>query len=98
MVKNVKTLSGFDYVILKWNSPKYKPVRYEVELSCKFSVDEQKNIHIFRETLNSEDTDFEVRYLPLGVVCSLTLLAVYNPVSIDSGITVIAKTLAEPHR
>ena len=94
MVKNLKTIGGSDHVELKWDRPEYDPAKYDFTYSCKLIANGVEYIPRFTQTLESNATVCSVHNLTLDVACSLTLLAVYNPVSIDPGITVIAKTLA----
>ena len=95
MVKNLKTLGGSDYVELTWDRPHYDPTKYEVTYSCKLIGREVDYISSRTQILDSNLTNYRVHNLPQDTICSLILLAVYNQVSIDSGIAVTAKTLAE---
>ena len=88
LVKNLRTLRGFDHVALRWDSPQYEPASYEVRYSCKAVGKEVSFISNFTEMLESNATQFLLTNLPQDIRCTLTLIAIYNPASIDTGITV----------
>ena len=88
-------LSGLDFVSLIWSTPEFKPVRYNLEYSCKLQTDGTEYAKKQRITFSSESTFVSVPNLLPNSSCELTLFAVYNPASIDSGLKVHASTLKD---
>ena len=93
MIQNWTCSSGEDYVNLMWNCPDYDPERYELYYSCKLQSDPYYYISSKLNSKNSTSTFARVSELLPGSLCLLTLVAVYNPASIDPGLTVVTKTL-----
>ena len=101
MIHNYSLARGLDYIELNWTQPKFLPERYQLRYMCTKQVTpKHKNIeknYIKERTRNlSSDTNL-VRIVDLrpSSVCTLILVAVYNPASIDSGIKITGTTLDE---
>ena len=94
MIQNCTYSSGLDYIELMWKSPVYKPQTYEVYYSCSLWGGEE-HYYVSRkvECQNSTSTSVIVSALLPESTCLLTLYAVYNPASLDQGITIMAETL-----
>lgn len=98
MIPNCSLTSGSDYVELMWNSPQYPPSTYKVTYLCIINCTWMPNrgidriVNLTTSNLTSEDTSIRVRKLNSKSICTLKLVAVYNPASTDSGIAIIYKT------
>ena len=101
MIRDHSLTSGSDYVKLIWTRPKFPPERYQVTYMCtmkaRFTRKYDMENYVTKNTqyLRSGTTSFRISDLRPRSNCTLTLLAVYNWVSIDSGITITGTTLDE---
>ena len=93
MIRNWTYSSGLSYVKLTWNHPDYDPERYELHYSCRLQSEQYYYISSRMNSQKSTSTFARVSGLLPGSHCLLTLVAVYNPASIDPGVTVVTKTL-----
>ena len=95
MINILTPNSGFDYVELLWTQPLYLPFKYKLTFSCKCTLENVTHNYIVPEGvhLSSNCSSFRVSSLFLESECSLRLLAVYNPASIDPGVTTTVATL-----
>ena len=86
MVKNVSATAGADFIELEWSAPKLLPMSYQVDVACRLLYN---GIEYKRERLEATplDTIQTVQMLHPRSHCVYTLLAIYNPASIDDGIT-----------
>ena len=91
MIKNPRTNSGMDYVEIVWDRPKYLPTKYKFSYSCTLMGGEEY-LTSQPETVHSTCIRVRVADLHHYSICRLNLLAVYNPASIDPGITVTEST------
>ena len=104
MVRPHTFVSGLDYVRLNWTRPKFPPEQYQFSFVCTRNptcapIQDMDNSILGNMQFLSSDTTF-VRISGLGPSssCTLFLLAVYNPASIDSGISITGMTLHEDTR
>ena len=100
MIRTYSFASGSDYVQLNWIHPKFLPEKYQLHYACRMetcSTNHEKNYSILASTqnLSSNTTFVRISNLRPSSNCSLFLLAVYNPASIDSGIVITGKTAEE---
>ena len=93
MIKLEPAVCGSDFVHLKWKIPKYLPDRYRLRYSCKLSMQVNHYIQATIENIMCNSIGLKISGLNPQSTCVLTVFAIYNPASIDSGITVILKTL-----
>ena len=90
--------NGSDYVELYWSYPKFLPERYQVKYMCALkaisSSEDVENDYIMSNTRNltSDTTLVRITDLRPSSFCTLNLLAVYNPASIDRGIVITGTT------
>lgn len=100
MIPYCSHTSGSGYVELMWNIPQYPPERYEVTCVCIVNSILLTNRHndrvvnIRMANLTSNSTSVRVPKLSPNSICTLKLIAVYNPASIDPGIMITYITLA----
>ena len=86
MVKNVLVTAGVEFVDIFWSTPTLLPMSYKVNIICQLLHNgiEYKRVKI---AAAPQDTVLNVPSLLPGSHCMVTLQAIYNPASIDSGIT-----------
>ena len=86
MVKNVSVTAGTDFVDIVWSLPKLLPMSYKVNVVCRLLYNglEYKRLKIEATPL---DTMVNVPSLLPGSHCVFTFHAIYNPASVDNGIT-----------
>ena len=73
-------------------------MNYAVTYSCEVHSQERPYIAEKIEYLSPSINSFNVFNLLPGSVCFFTLFAVYNPASIDPGITITTTTLGRAER
>ena len=78
---------------VRWKEPEYRPTLYELALVCKYDYNDQINL-MDKFTLLPQETTLTLTGLPASSECTFTLKAVYNPASIDAGISVSYSTLS----
>ena len=94
-------ISGSDFVELIWTSPQYQPERYSMNYLCIILKGSFPNCSIAdfvsarMRNLSSDSTSIRIRDLHSNTICVLNLVALFNPASIDPGIVIALKTLAE---
>ena len=99
MIRSHSVTSGTNYITLKWTHPRFQPERYQLKYVCTMKStcvpiqDTNHSIIIKTQNLTSNTTLFTISDLRPASICILTLLAVYNPASIDKGITITRTTL-----
>ena len=100
MIPSYSVSCGSDYVKLKWAVRHFRPESFEITYSCsvrQVHMAKNEQTHYVNKTIrsiSSNATIIKICDLRPSSVCILNLLAVYNPASIDSGIDIIASTLA----
>ena len=102
MISNVSVTSGFDYVELRWNIPRYPPERYKVTYLCSINctwisncgIDRIVNLTTSNKHVTPKNNFIKLPKPTPKCICTLKLVAVYNPASIDSGIVITYKALA----
>ena len=99
MIRSHSVTSGTNYIKLKWTHPRFQPERYQLKYVCTAKstcVPSQNTNHSIitkTQNLTSNTTLFTISDLRPTSICILTLLAIYNPASIDKGITITGTTL-----
>ena len=94
MIQNLQTNTGLDYVEITWDRPMHDPIKYELTYSCRLQKGEEY-ITNQPETLPSTSNSVRLSQLLQDSICKLNILAVYNPASIDPGISVTESTSKE---
>ena len=101
MIHAYSLATGLDYVELNWTRPRFLPESYQLKYKCAVKVTSNyrdvNKIYITGSTKNltSDSISFRICNLRPGSICTLILLAVYNPASIDSGVVITGNTLDE---
>ena len=101
MIRSHSVASGPHYVELNWIHPKFQPERYQLKYvctskpTCTPSHDTNNYVMAKARNLSSDTTSVTIPNLRQSSICLLFLLAVYNPASIDSGITILGTTSDE---
>ena len=106
MVHSHSVISGCDYVELSWTHPRFQPEAYQLKYVCTLKPTHTPgpDIHVPNyvmtktQNLSSDTTCVQISDLRPSSICLLFLLAVYNPASIDTGISIIGTTLDEDTR
>ena len=82
-------LSGMDvdFIEVSWNPPKYKPSIFKLSVACTRLCDGERYL-VYNESLLPSATSFQISQLHDGTTCYITLIAVYNPASLDPGILI----------
>ena len=93
MIQNLTSYSSVDYIQTMWKRPNYMPEHYELYYMCKLQNADSFYITSKLKNLNSATTIARVSDLFPKSVCYITLFAVYNPASLDPGLTLITHTL-----
>ena len=92
MVNNISTTAGDDFVHISWSQPKFLPTSYRVEITCWLMHTETEYVFVKLEG-SPFHTMFTMDKLFPESCCVFTLRAIYNPASIDDGITRAISTL-----
>ena len=101
MIRSHSVVPGRDYVEHMWTHPNFRPQKYQLKYvctlkpTCTSSHDRSNYIMTETQILSSDTTSVTIPNLRPSSICMLFLLAVYNPASIDSGITILGMTLDE---
>ena len=99
MIHTYSLATGLHYLELNWTHPRFLPKSYQLKYMCTmknmykhYNVNEN---YILEGTkrLTSNTTSARISNLRPGAICTLFLLAIYNPASIDYGI-VITRTMS----
>ena len=104
MIRSHSVTSGPNYVQLNWTRPNFQPGRYQLKYVCTLKPtctpgrDVNNYVLTKAQNLTSNATSVTIHNLCPNSICILFLLAVYNPASIDSGITKLETTLDEDTR
>ena len=86
MIKNVSATAGNNFINIVWVLSNFLPMSYKVELICwlMFSGEKYRNKTY---TVSQLHTSLFIEDLLQRSQCVYTLFAIYNPASIDEGIT-----------
>ena len=86
-------LSDIDINLIEvsWRPPKYEPYIYKLSSVCRTLWNGEQYV-IQNESLASNSTSFRLSDLRPGSICSIALIAAYNPASLDQGIRIEAYT------
>ena len=101
MIHTYLLATGSHYLELNWNNPRYLPQSYQLKYMCtsknmsKYQNFNENYILEGTKCLTSNTSSARISNLPPGAICTLFLLAVYNPASIDYGIVIIKSTSNE---
>ena len=72
----------------RWNKTVYPAMRLEIGATCKYDCENGRIYLVNKTVLDPNETSFTLTGLVPGSQCKFTLKAVYNPASIDKGISV----------
>lgn len=86
MIRNVSVTADDDFIHITWSVPKFLPASYQVNVSCRLTHTETEYMQVML-ALSPFDKMLTVDKLFPESDCVFTLLAIYNPASIDDGIT-----------
>ena len=101
MIRAHSVSFGRDYVTLNWTHPRFQPERYELsyvctmKLICTSSHETNRSITTKTQNLSSDITSVRITDIHPGSICMIFLFALYNPASIDFGITITGTTVDE---
>ena len=104
MIHAYSLATGLDYVEVNWTHPRFLPESYQLKYRCAVKVTSNykavNKIYITGRTKNltSDSISFRIFNLRPGSTCTLILLAVYNPASIDSGVVITGNTDEQPSK
>ena len=93
MIRNISAAAGTDFIDIIWSAPKLLPDSYKVNVTCRLVYNGIEYVRV-RLVATPLDTIVTINNLLPGSRCVFTLLAVYNPASIDDGITRTIFTLS----
>lgn len=87
MTKFRRTDIDVNHIAISWIPPIYHPITFQLHISCK-KLSRNKGYFKSTQSLQSLSTSFETDiHVKRRSVCKVTLTAIYNPASIDAGIT-----------
>ena len=92
MVKDVRTVALEESVTISWDHPWISPLEYRVNAVCWCSCSIEPYVHRVY-TLFFTENELNISSLLPSIHCQVTLLAVYNPATLDSGLTFNVRTL-----
>ena len=92
MIRNISTAAGANFVHITWSQPKFLPSSYLVKFTCWRMPTETEYVCLHLEVLPFH-TMLTIEELFPGSRCVFTLHAIYNPASIDVGITLGVSTM-----
>ena len=92
MIKSISTAAGANFIYITWSQPEFLPDSYQVKIICLRIPTETEYVDMKLE-VSAYDTMLTVDKLLPGSRCVFTLHAIYNPASIDDGITLGISTL-----
>ena len=93
MIQNFTYLPGLQHIELSWNRPAYDSIMYVLYYSCHSHDGIHHYVDYKVAIENSSSTSATVSGLLLESICIVTLFAVYNPASVDRGLTIKTETL-----
>ena len=71
-----------------WRKTVYPSMRLEIVAICKYDCENGQMYLVNKTVLDPNETSFTLTGLVPGSKCEFTLKAVYNPASMDEGISV----------
>ena len=89
-----------NYVKLNWTRPKFLPEMYQLKFAVTMkpiyaSIQETSDSVVTKTVnLSSEITSVKISSLLPRSICTMNLLAVFNPASIDSGLAITGTAVA----
>lgn len=92
MIGDLEVQPGIDHIVFTWKAPQYRPMHYLVDLKCKVVSTEETYIEE-KYRLPSMNQFTTITDLIKDSRCRVTFTAVYNPATLDPGITINVKTL-----
>ena len=99
MIRLHSLVSESDYVKLNWTRPEFLPemyqLKYTVTMKTIYTSIHEINDSVMTKTLNlsSEITSVIISGILPSSICTMNLLAVFNPASIDSGLAITGTML-----
>ena len=98
MINPRQTESRPDFIEVKWDSPLHKPLAYKAAFVCTLIGNKSNYLSFQLKNMDSETSSIRVSKLLPETICKMKLIAVYNPASIDSGITFEATTSSKQRK
>ena len=101
MIRAYSLAPVLDYIELNWTNPKFLPERYQLKYMCtmkrtaKYKPGNTNYIVNKTKNLSSVTTSVIISDLHPSSICTVILLAVYNPASTDTGIAFKGVSLGE---
>ena len=98
MIRRYSLSFGFGYFEINWTKPRFLPEWYEAthHYICTMKTTPAfKYVITNQHYLSSGTTSFRISNLCIRSAWKLILKAVYNPASIDSGISITGPTLSK---
>ena len=92
MIKKISTAAGANFVYINWSQPIFLPESYLMKFNCWRMPTETEYVCLNLEILPFH-TMLTVEELFPGSRCVFTLYSIYNPASIDDGITLGVSTM-----
>ena len=71
-----------------WKKTVHPAMRLEIVVKCKYNCENSEVYRVNEAALGPNETSFTLADLVPGSQCKFTLKAVYNPASMDKGISV----------
>ena len=91
MINSLNLQPGIFSFGLSWQKPEFVPDHYQFTTHCQLVCASTEYYHN-EVPVPAEETTLRVVELMPGSVCRVTLKAVYNPASIDKGLTGTVET------
>ena len=95
MVSELEYQAASTFITLKWRGPIFPPYRYMQHTICQMWYESQITYLDQRIVLQRIAKGSVVDKLIPASPCTITLFAIYNRASIDSGLTVKVSTLGD---
>ena len=92
MIKNLEISVDPYSFFVSWTRPQYLPKEYQYEVSCREWGEEKWYFNPSTQYHPSDTVNVLIQNLTSGSICTFKLMAVYNPASIDDGISTIIQT------
>ena len=93
MIKFKPYLSGSNSVKVRWKRPKYDPLEYLISFNCGLKQALTYYLVLTITVPDPKAISYELTDLVPGTYCIVNLRAIYNPASIDHGISTKISTL-----
>ena len=92
MIKEFTIKANSYSFFVSWTRPQHLPKEYQYKVACRLWCMEKQYFNSLTQYLPSDSVEFLMQNLTPGSICTFKLLAVYNPASIDDGISTTINT------